>query len=78
MLHMIGCAAGADAPSAHALDNLFVLDLNVQNHVDPNAHLVQCFRLRDRAREAVQNEAVFARVGGKIFLDDADHDFIRN
>ena len=59
-------------PLEHAFDDLVLVDLNLQDHIDRRAeieeHVSQNVRLLDRARVAVQQEAVGGVWGGQASL----------
>ena len=71
-------AASADAAPGHTLFNRGVRDLDIDHAVDLNAHLIQRLGLRHSAREAVEDESVFAVIRGKALLDDADDHIVRD
>ena len=72
---MIGAAArGADPASGKAVDQLFVADVNVHHGVDVGK-AGKRFRLRHRARKAIQNIALLAI---RLLADDVNDDGIRH
>ena len=69
--HVEGTAAGsAGPPAAHALDDDGVLHLNGEGGVDLDAEGFHGFRLRNRARHAVEDVAVCTVGFGKALADD--------
>ena len=76
---MIRCAAAlADAASAHSLDDLLVGNLDAYNIGDLHAHVVKRLRLRNGAREAVENESVFAVRLRQTLFDYPDNDLVED
>ena len=77
-LNVIGAVTlGAGAAACHAVDDGFIGDFNGQSHISA-ADGFQNLCLRHGAGEAIEDGAVFAVVGGQLFLHQADDQFIGN
>ena len=76
-LYVIGCAAAqADTATGHTLLDDFVRHLESQCAVDA-CDLVESLSLRDRAREAVKDEAALAVALCDALLEQVDDELIR-
>ena len=79
VLDVIRTAAhGVDAATRHAFDDFGVGHADFEHEVKRNAGVEERLGLRDRAGEAVEEEALFAVGLREAFLDEADDDVVRH
>src|SRR5690606_6734322 len=67
-----------NAASAETLYNFFVGNVNLDDVIDIDTCINQCFRLRNGARETVKKKSVGAVTGADTFLYQGDDQIIGN
>ena len=68
--------SGVDPAPAHALDDRLIGHVDLQHQVELDICGLHRVGLRDRSREAVEQEAVGAIALGDTLLDQADDDLV--
>ena len=71
-------ARRVDAATRHAFDDFGVGHVDLKHEVERDAGFEERFGLRNRAGEAVEEEAVLAVGLSETFLDETDNDVVGN
>ena len=68
----------ANTASGHTVDDFFIRNVDVDDMLNLNTHIIQSLSLRNSSWKTVKNETLLAVIGRKSFLYNTNYYFVGN